>query len=121
MPRSTNSPASRKRRKRMIKRAKGYYGNKSRLFRYAKEAVHHADQYSYAHRRQKKRTWRSLWIVRINAACREAGISYSRFMDGLKKSGIELNRKSLSELAINDEAAFEAILEKAKAAVQKEN
>lgn len=121
MPRATNSPASRQRRKRMLKRAKGYYGNKSRLYRYAKEAVAHADQYAYAHRRQKKRTWRSLWIVRINAACREAGVSYSRFMDGLKRTEVGLNRKMLSEMAIHDEVAFNALIEKAKAALQKDS
>lgn len=117
MPRASNSPASRRRRKKIIKLAKGYYGNKSKLFRYAKEAVQHAGQHAYIHRKEKKRTWRSLWIVRINAACREAGISYSRFMQGLKQTGIGLNRKALADLAVRDEAAFNLVLEKVKAAL----
>ena len=118
MPRATNSPASRRRRKKTVKAAKGYFGNKSRLYRYAKEAVDHARQHAYKHRRTKKRDWRSLWIIRINAACRQHGISYSRFQEGLKASGIELNRKALSELAIHDEAAFAAVVEKAKEALK---
>lgn len=117
MPRATNSPASRKRRKKVVKMAKGYYGNKSKLYRYAKEAVDHALQYAYRDRRAKKSTWRSLWIVRINAACRNAGISYSRFQEGLRASGIELDRKSLADIAARDEAAFAAIVEKARAAL----
>ncbi len=117
MPRATNSPASRSRRKKMIKRAKGYYGNKSRLFRYAKEAVAHAGQYAYYHRRLKKRTWRSLWIVRINAACRNAGLSYSRFQEGLRAAEIELDRKALAEMAVSDQPAFEAVVKKAKEAL----
>ena len=96
MPRTTNSPASRKRRKKVLKYAKGYFGNKSKLFRYAKEAVQHAWQYSYAARKKKKGNWRGLWIVRLNAACRHAGISYSRFVEGLKAAGIELDRKVLA-------------------------
>ncbi|MEX2381090.1 MAG: 50S ribosomal protein L20 [Opitutales bacterium] len=118
MPRATNSPASRKRRKKVIQKGKGYFGNKSKLFRYAKEAVDHAGQYAYAHRRLKKRTWRSLWIVRINAACRQAGISYSRFQEGLRASGIGLNRKALADIAVRDEVAFATIVEKAKAALE---
>lgn len=118
MPRTTNSPASRNRRRKMVKMAKGYRGNKSKLFRYAKEAVDHALQHAYRDRRLKKRTWRSLWIVRINAACRDAGMSYSRFQEGLKETGIELNRKALADLAVRDEVAFKAIVEKAKAALE---
>lgn len=118
MPRATNSPASRKRRKKMVQMAKGYRGNKSKLFRYAKEAVDHALQHAYKDRRLKKRTWRSLWIVRINAACREAGISYSRFQEGLKETGIALDRKALADLAVRDEVAFQTIVEKAKAALE---
>ncbi len=114
MPRATNSPASRSRRKKMLKRAKGYYGNKSRLYRYAKEAVAHAGQYAYHHRRLKKRTWRSLWIVRINAACREAGISYSRFQEGLRVAGIDLDRKVLADMAVRDPEAFQGVVKKAK-------
>lgn len=118
MPRATNSPASRRRRKRVVKAAKGYFGNKSRLFRYAKEAVHHAGQHAYHHRRKKKGEWRSLWIVRINAACRQNDISYSRFQEGLKAAGIELNRKTLADLAVRDEAAFAAIVAKAREALK---
>lgn len=118
MPRATNSPASRSRRKKMVKMGKGYRGNKSKLYRYAREAVDHALQHAYKDRRLKKRTWRSLWIVRINAACREAGISYSRFQQGLKETGIALDRKALADLAVRDEAAFKIIVEKAKAALE---
>lgn len=117
MPRTRNSPASRARRKKVVKMGKGYRGNKSKLFRYAKEAVDHALQHAYIDRRLKKRTWRSLWIVRINAACRAHGISYSRFQAGLKKTGIELDRKALADIAVNDEVAFKAIVEKAKEAL----
>lgn len=118
MPRATNAPASRERRRKMVKMAKGYRGNKSKLFRYAKEAVDHALQHAYKDRRIKKRTWRSLWIVRINAACREAGISYSRFQEGLKVTGIALDRKALADIAVRDEVAFKAIVERAKAALE---
>ncbi len=118
MPRSTNSPASRKRRKKVLKYAKGYFGNKSRLFRYAKEAVQHAWQYAYRDRRKKKGEFRSLWIVRLNAACRNAGISYSRFIEGLKAANIVLDRKVLSDLAIRDEVAFNGIVKKAQDALQ---
>ena len=118
MPRVTNSPASRKRRKRVLKYAKGYFGNKSKLFRYAKEAVQHGWQYAYAARRKKKGDWRGLWIVRINAACRAAGLSYNRFVEGLKAAGIALDRKILADIAVHDEAAFNALVEKAKAALK---
>ena len=118
MPRVTNSPASRKRRKKVLKYAKGYFGSKSKLFRYAKEAVQHAWQYSYAARRKKKGDWRGLWIVRVNAACRNAGISYSRFIEGLKAAGIELDRKMLADLAVRDEVAFGALVQKAQAALK---
>ena len=118
MPRVTNSPASRKRRKKVLKYAKGYFGNKSKLFRYAKEAVQHAWQYAYAARRKKKGDWRGLWIVRVNAACRNAGISYNRFIEGLKAAGIELDRKVLADLAVRDEIAFGALVQKAKVALK---
>ena len=118
MARATNSPASRRRRKRMLKYAKGYFGNKSKLFRYAKEAVHHAWQYAYAARRKKKGDFRSLWIVRLNAACRANGISYSRFIEGLAAAKIELDRKVLSDLAIRDEAAFAAVVRQAQDALK---
>lgn len=116
MPRVTNAPATRKRRKKVLSRAKGYFGNKSRLYNYAREQVRHSDTYAYQHRRNRKSDMRKLWIVRINAAVRPLGISYSRFMSGLKALGIEMDRKQLSELAIHDEAAFAALVEKAKAA-----
>lgn len=118
MPRATNAPATRARRKRLLKTTKGYFGNKSRLYRYAKDASAHAGVYAYRDRRKKKTEFRQLWIVRINAACRAHGMAYSKFMAGLKKTGIELDRKSLSELAIHDEAAFKSIVEKAQAALQ---
>lgn len=117
MPRTRNSPASRRRRKKMLDSAKGFWGNRSRLYRYAKDAVEHGLQYAYRDRRKKKTTMRQLWIVRINAACRNNDISYSRFISGLKAAGIELDRKSLSELAIHDDAAFKALVEKARSAV----
>lgn len=118
MPRVTNSPASRKRRKNTLKHAKGYFGNKSKLFRYAKEAVQHAWRYAYRDRKKKKGDFRALWIVRLNAACRSAGISYSRFIEGLKAANIELDRKVLSDLAIRDEAAFNALVQKAQDALK---
>ena len=117
MARATNSPASRKRRKKVLKYAKGYFGNKSKLFRYAKEAVQHAWQYAYAARRKKKGDFRGLWIVRLNAACRNAGISYSRFIEGLKAAKIDLDRKIMSDLAIRDEAAFNALVKQAQHAL----
>ena len=118
MARVTNSPASRKRRKKVLKYAKGYFGNKSKLFRYAKEAVQHAWQYAYADRKKKKANMRGLWIVRLNAACREAGISYSRFIEGLKAAGILLDRRQLSEIAIADAVAFKGLVAKAQAALK---
>ena len=118
MPRATNSPASRKRRKKVLKYAKGYFGNKSKLYRYAKEAVQHAWQYAYAARRKKKGDRRSLWIVRLNAACRNAGISYSRFIEGLKAANIGLHRKVLADIAVRDEVAFNALVAKAQDALK---
>ena len=118
MARATNGPASRKRRKKVLKYAKGYFGNKSKLFRYAKEAVQHAWQYAYAARRKKKGDFRGLWIVRLNAACRNAGISYSRFMEGLKAANIGLDRKVLSDLAIRDEVAFNGLVKQAQDALK---
>lgn len=117
MARATNGPASRKRRKKVLKYAKGYFGSKSKLYRYAKEAVQHAWQYAYAARRKKKADFRGLWIVRLNAACRNAGISYSRFIEGLKAAKIELDRKVLSDLAIRDEVAFNALVKTAQEAL----
>ncbi|MBP9914104.1 MAG: 50S ribosomal protein L20 [Opitutaceae bacterium] len=118
MARATNSPASRKRHKKVLKYAKGYFGNKSKLFRYAKDAVQHAWQYAYAARRKKKGDRRSLWIVRLNAACCNAGISYSRFMEGLKAANIGLDRKILSDIAIRDEVAFNALVKQAQDALK---
>jgi large subunit ribosomal protein L20 len=117
MPRVTNSPASRKRRKKVLKQARGYFASKSKLFRYAKEALDHALQYAYDDRKKKRSNARALWIVRLNAACRNAGISYSRFIEGLKAANIELDRKVLSDLAIRDEAGFAVVVEQARAAL----
>ncbi len=118
MARATNSPASRKRRKKVLKYAKGYFGNKSKLFRYAKEAVQHAWQYAYRDRRKKKADRRALWIVRLNAACRQAGISYSRFVEGMNAAGIILDRKVLSDLAVRDEVAFNGLVKQAQDALK---
>jgi large subunit ribosomal protein L20 len=118
MARATNSPASRKRRKKVLKYAKGYFGSKSKLFRYAKEAVQHAWQYAYRDRKKKKGEWRSLWIIRLNAACRAEDMSYSRFVEGLKAAGIELDRKVLSDIAVHDEVAFKGLVAQAKDALK---
>ena len=118
MPRARNVPATRKRRKKVLKKAKGYFGNKSRLFRYAKDAVDRAEAYAYVHRRKRKTEFRQLWIVRINAACRNQGMRYGEFMNGLNKAGIELNRKVLSELAIHEPDSFKELVAKAKAALE---
>jgi len=118
MPRATNAPASRKRRKKVLTYAKGYFGNKSKLFRYAKEAVQHAWQYAYAARKKKKADWRALWIVRLNAACRSNGISYSRFIEGLKAANIQMDRRVLSDLAIRDEVAFTGLVKIAQDALK---
>lgn len=105
------------RRKKILKQAKGYYGQRSRSFRVAKQAVIKAGQYAYRDRRQKKRHFRALWIVRINAGVREHGLSYSRFISGLKKAEIELDRKVLADMALNEKEAFSALAEKAKEAL----
>lgn len=101
----------------MLKKAKGYFGNKSRLYIEARDAVERAQKFAYRDRRKKKTEFRQLWIVRINAACRPLGITYSRLIQGLKNASIILDRKSLSELAIHDSVAFEAVVAKAKAAI----
>lgn len=116
MARVKGAMMTRKRRKKVLKLAKGFYGSKSRHFKMAKEQVMKSGNYAFAGRRQKKRDFRRLWIARINAACRPQGINYSSFMNGLKKAGIELNRKMLSEMAIHDPAAFTALVETAKKA-----
>lgn len=118
MPRATNSPASRKRHKKTLKYARGYFGSKSKLFRYAKDAVQHAWQYAYRDRKKKKGEFRGLWIVRLNAACRANDISYSRFIEGLHAANIGLDRKVLSDLAIRDEAAFTAVVTQVKDALK---
>lgn len=117
MPRATNAPASRERRKRMVDKAKGFRGRRSKLFRYAKNAIMKAETYAYRDRKNRKRNFRYLWIQRINAAARANGITYSRLTEGLKAAGIELDRKILADLAVTDETAFKAIVEKAKAAL----
>ena len=115
MPRAKGGAKTRQRRKKILKRAKGYVGGRRKLYRTAAETVLRAGAFAYRHRKQKKRTARALWIVRINAACRQAGLSYSVFMAGLKKMGILLDRKVLAELAVNDPAAFAKLAETAKA------
>ena len=117
MARIKGALATRKRRNKMLKLAKGYGGAKSKHFKMAKQAVLKSGNYAFAGRKMKKRDFRSLWITRISAQCKIEGINYSRFMYGLKKSGIELNRKMLSELAINDKAAFAQLVETAKKAL----
>lgn len=114
MTRVKNSVATRARRKKVLKRAKGYFGSKHRLFKTAQEQVMHSERYAFRDRKQKKRDFRKLWITRINAGCRENGISYSRFIDGLNKAGVEVNRKMLSELAIYDKEAFANLVKVAK-------
>ena len=116
MARVKGALATRKRRNKTLKLAKGYWGGKSRLFKTAKEAVWKSGQYAYISRRLKKRDFRRLWIARISAACKLNGMNYSTFIDGLKKANITLNRKMLSEIAINDAAAFTKLCETAKAA-----
>ena len=117
MPRVTNAPASRKRRRRRLELAKGFRGSRSKLYRQATEAVDRAQRLSTMHRKLRKRDFRLLWIVRINAAARANGITYSRLIEGLTKAGIELNRKMLSEIAIHDPEGFKAVVEKARAAL----
>ena len=117
MARVKGAMNTRKRHKKILKLAKGYRGAKSKLYRTANQAVMKSLVYSYIGRKQKKRDFRKLWIARINAAARMNGISYSRFMNGLKKAGIDLNRKMLAELAVSNPEAFAALVEKAKAAL----
>ena len=117
MPRALNPVASRRRRKKVLRAAKGYVGGRSKLFKTAKESVHKALQYSYRHRRQKKRDFRQLWIARINAAVREYGLSYSVFIHALNKADVLISRKVLADLAIREPEAFNAIVEQAKSSV----
>lgn len=117
MPRVKRAVSAHKKRRTVLNRAKGYYGAKSRSYRAAKEQVQHSLQYQYRDRRSKKREVRRLWITRINAAARINGLSYSVFMNGLKKAGVELDRKVLSDMAINDPEAFASLVEVAKKAL----
>jgi len=116
MARVTRGSKHTQKRKKVLKQAKGYYGRKSKAYTIAKEAVERSQQFAYRDRRQKKRNFRSLWIVRINAAARLNGLSYNRFMSGLKQSGIDLNRKMLADLAVHDPAGFSALAETARGA-----
>ena len=117
MPRSVNSVAKRARRKKVLKQAKGYFGRRKNVWTVAKNAVDRAMQYSYRDRRNKKRNFRALWIQRINAAVRAEGLTYSQFMHGVKLAGIELDRKVMADLAMNEEAAFKSVIAQAKAAL----
>ena len=117
MARIKGALMTRKRRNATLKLAKGYWGAKSKHFKMAKQAVMKSGNYAFAGRKQKKRDYRRLWITRISAAVKPYGLNYSKFMNGLKKAGIEMNRKSLSEMAIHDAAAFAAVVEKAKASL----
>jgi len=110
MPRATNNPASRRRRKRILKQAKGFVGGRRKLYRTARETVEKSLQYAYRDRRTRKREFRRLWIVRINAAAREHGLSYSQFMHGLEQSGVQIDRRILAELAVHDREAFAGLV-----------
>jgi len=117
MARVKRGTIARARHKKVLKQAKGYYGARSKVYRVAKQAVIKAGQYAYRDRRTKKRQFRSLWIVRINAAARDNGLSYSRMMDGLNKAGVEVDRKMLADIAVHDKPAFSALADQAKAAL----
>ena len=117
MPRTRTCVTARRRHKKILKQAKGYYGARSRCFKTAKQAVIKAGQYAYRDRKQRKRQFRALWIVRINAAARECGLSYSRFISGLSKASVEVDRKVLADLAIFDKPGFAALADKAKQAL----
>ena len=116
MPRTKNSVPSRARRKKVLKQAKGYYGARSRTFKVAKQAVIKAGQYAYRERRQRKRQFRALWIIRINAACRLNGLSYSQFISGLKIGNVEVDRKILADMAMHEPESFAALVDVAKQA-----
>ena len=117
MPRVKRGVTARVRHKKVLKKAKGYYGARSRVFRVAKQAVIKAGQYAYAGRKQRKRQFRSLWIIRVNAAAVQNGMSYSKFIAGLKRAKIEIDRKMLADIAVHDKNAFAAIVEKVKNAI----
>jgi len=116
MPRAKGGSKTRQRRKKVLKQAKGYFGGRRRLYRTAAETVLRAGAFAYRGRKQKKRRARALWIIRVNAACRPLGLSYSRFMDGLKRAGVALDREILAELAVHDPTAFAKLAETARAA-----
>jgi large subunit ribosomal protein L20 len=118
MPRATNAPASRARRKRMVAKAKGFRGNRSKLYRYAKNAVMHGQVYAFRDRKAKKRTYRGLWAIRLNAACRAQGFTYSKLINGLKRARVALNRKALADLAVRDAAVFSQIVKLAQDALK---
>lgn len=118
MPRATNAPASRERRKRVVDASKGYRGRRSKLFRYAKDAQMKAKYWAYRDRKTRKRNFRSLWIARLSAAVRAQGLTYSRFIEGLKAANIGLDRKVLSDLAVNETNAFNAIVAQVKSALE---
>ncbi|HBZ49522.1 MAG: 50S ribosomal protein L20 [Proteobacteria bacterium] len=117
MPRVKRGVTAHRRHKKILKQAKGYYGARSRIFRVAKQAVIKAGQYAYRDRRQRKRQFRALWITRINAQARANGITYSQFINGLKKANITLDRRVLADLAVRDKAGFSAVVEQAKTAL----
>ncbi len=117
MPRTTRGVTAHARHKKVLKKAKGYYGARRKVFRVAKQAVIKAGQYAYRDRRQRKRQFRALWIVRINAAARDNGLSYSQLINGLKKASIEIDRKALADIAVFDKTAFAVIAEQAKASL----
>src|SRR5947209_6992416 len=118
MPRVKRGVMTRKRHNKVLRAAKGYWGNRSKTFKQAHEAVMHAGQYAYRDRRVRKRDFRQLWIARINAGCRQHNVTYSRFICGLTRAGVEIDRKMLSELAISDQAAFSALVARASEALQ---
>ena len=118
MPRVKRSVTARARHKKVLKKAKGYYGARSRVYRVAKQAVTKAGQYAYIGRKQRKRQFRSLWIVRLNAAVREYGVTYSQFINGLNKADIQLDRKVLADMAVLDKETFASIVEQVKAALK---
>jgi len=118
MARATNAPASRERRKKVVDLARGFRGRRSKLFRYAKDAIYKAQHWATVHRKTRKRNFRMLWQQRINAAARANGLTYSRFIEGIKAAGIDLDRKVLADIAVTDEAAFKSLVEKAAAALK---
>src|SRR5213596_976804 len=121
MPRATNAPASRERRRRVLRKAKGYRGRRSKLFRYAKDATMKGQYWAYRDRKTRKRNFRMLWIQRLNAAVRANGMTYSRFAEGLKAASLGLDRKILADLAVTDDAAFKSIVDQARSALEKKS